>query len=202
MSEWRMTERCQPWWISAILIALCAFFGWVAHTSLTAPFNPGVASHVIVPAYFLGVYLTLAALLDSYSVVVTPKRIALRYGPVPVGFSETIVREEIAFCFVWHNITISEDSVIEDDHRCCVETRDGRHVELWRFQDSIAARDAVYKIAYILTAGSANSSMEVRFLEEGRGDRIMERRYWVWVAIFVLAFILGGAWEMMYRSYL
>jgi hypothetical protein len=198
MAEWRMTERCQPWWISAVLIAFCAFFGWVAHTSLTAPFSPDVASHLIVPAYCLGVYLTLAALLDSHSVAVTPQGIAIRYGPVPVGSSETIVREQIAFCFVWHNITVSEDSVIEDDHRCCVETLQGRQVELWRFKDAIVARDAVYKIAYILTAGSPDS-LEVRFVGDSRSDRVMQRRLWTWVATFALAFALGGVWELMYR---
>jgi hypothetical protein len=110
--------------------SLCAFFGWVAQTSLTAPYNPDVASQLIVPA-FLGVYLTLATLLDSHSVVVTRQGIAIRYGPVPVGSSETIIWEQIAFCFVCHNITISDDSVIEDDYLCCIETREGRHVELW-----------------------------------------------------------------------
>jgi len=85
MAEWRMSERCQPWWISAILISFCAFFGWVAQTSLTAPFNPDVASHLIIPAYFLGVYLTLAALLDSHFVVITPQGVSTRYGPVPGG---------------------------------------------------------------------------------------------------------------------
>jgi hypothetical protein len=118
---------------------------------------------------------------------------------VPVGSSETIVREQIAFCFVWHNITVSEDSVIEDDHRCCVETLEGRHVELWRFKDAIAARDAVYKIAYIVTAGSPDSSLEVRFMGDGRSDRVMQRRLLTWVATFALAFVLGGVWELMYR---
>jgi hypothetical protein len=199
MAEWRMTERCQPWWISAVLIAFCAFFGWVAQTSLTAPFNPDVASHLIVPAYLLGVYLTLAALLDSHSVVVTPQGIAIRYGPVPVGFSETIGREQIALCLVWHNVTVSEESVIEDDHRCCVDTLEGRHVELWRFKDAIAARDAAYRIAYVLTARSPDSSLEVRFVGDSRSDRVMQRRLWTWVAAFPIAFALGGVWELMYR---
>ena len=172
----------------------------MVHTSLNAPFSAGVASHLIVPAYFLGVYLTLAALLNSHSVVVTPEGISIRYGPVPVGSSERILREQIAFCFVWHSVVASEESVVEDDHLCCVETRGGRHLQLWRFKDAIAARDAVYKIAYILTAAAPGSPLDVRFVREGRSDGVMQRRVWTWVVAFALAFVFGAAWELIYRS--
>jgi len=84
----------------------------------------------------------------------------------------------------------------------CVVSRPAK-AGTWNYGDSkdaIAARDAAYKIAYILTAGSPESSLEVRFVTEGRSDPVIQRRVWTWVVAFALAFVLGAAWEMIYRS--
>ena len=185
------------------MLIVAVFFGWVICQTQGRPVSPGVWSHVIIPPYGVWIYLVLACLLNSQSILVTPDRILVSNGPIPLGPNENIPRERIAFCYYYSILTSSDnggDEVFAIGHVSGVETREGRQVVLVEPYSSLnSARDFARAIAAALNDGSVGLPVAVRVLEEARPDPVGTRRSWIWAGIWAGAFAAGTAWEIAYR---
>ena len=188
----------------ALMLVIAAFFGWVIYETHNKPVTPGVWSHVIIPPYGVWIYLVLACLLNSQSVLANRDRIVVSTGPIPLGPNDVIPRERIAFCYYYSIMATSDggsDEPFAIGHVPGVETREGRQVVLVEpFSDINSARNFAYAIAGALNEAGAGSPVNVSFLNDARTDPVGTRRAWLWAGIWAGAFAAGTVWEITYRS--
>jgi hypothetical protein len=203
MAEFRDKRRSAPWWMCALMLLITAFFGWVIHENHGKPLSPGVWSHVIIPPYCLWVYLVLASLLNSQTILVSRDRVTVSHGPVPLASNEVIPREQIAFCYycgIMASADSGSDAPFPIGHVPGVETKVGRQVVLMEPFDKIdSARDVAHSIARALNEGSAGPQVIVKELDDPRSDPRGTRRAWIWAGIWAAAFGAGAVWEIATR---
>lgn len=192
-------RRLAPWWMCLFMLLIAAFFGWVISETYGKPVSPGVWSHIIIPPYFIWLYLVLACLLDKQAILATADRIVVSTGPIRLGLNDTFPRDRIAFCYHYSIVDQSDGATATIGHVAGIETREGRQVVLVEpYSDPACARTFAETIAAALNQ-RGDTKIEVRALQDPRPDPVGTQRAWLWAGIWIAAFASGIVWELLVR---
>ena len=188
------------WWQCAILLAFCALFTWPVVAGLRGP-EQRLWLHLFIPPYALFLYATLSALVNRRSVVVSSDGVVKINGPIPVGASERIPRDDIASVFVTAQAAGTDDgSVVVLFYVTGIVTHAGRHVQMFgEFKDADSAEAAARSIAAALKRDSDSYYVPVKRIGAPQDDPLEQRRILMWVCIIIAGFAFGAAWHFAQR---
>lgn len=172
---------------------------YVAVISWGKPEDAGQSIRIVIPALVLCLYWTLAIVFNMRTTVVTPDRIRVRVRPFPTRPGHTIERGDIWHLYVRQHHDRGEDGdILETFYIVGVETTDREQIDLRPYKGSDRAVSRARDIAAVLNSVPDRSPIVIR-PPSGDSSKTRRQRAWrvlIWGGAFILAILLGGAWEI------
>ncbi len=197
-----MQYRVRRRWVHPILSIVAAIlvliFGPIIWLTLRDPATFGEGIRIIIPPFFLFLYLAIALALNYRVATVRPASVQISVLPVPMLNSITVDRNDIRH--VYARMVINHDEENKETERyysAGVETRQGRQVDITGPQPNLKmAKDRAEDIARILNAGQHRHTIPAIEAAAIADDPKIKTRVLLWGCAFILLILMGAAWEI------
>jgi len=185
--------------VAGILVAIFAPIIWV---TLKDPATFGEGIRIIIPPFFLFLYLAVALALNFRIATVRPDSVKVSVLPIPMLRSITVDRNDIRHAYARTVIVIGEDFKEFDRHYTAgVETTQGRQVDVTGPQPTLQmALERAEDIARILNAGQHSHAIQATKATANPDDSNYKPLMLLWIAGFIVLVLIGGAWESIATS--
>ena len=199
MREILVRGRWTPWWVGLIVAGICVLFGFVIANALA---TNELGIRVFLPVAALGGYIGLATIVNVRIAEVTPERVRIWLGPVPLGGSVSVPRRDIRHCYARYIVVFQKGARTDSFYTTGVETFEGRQIDVYRrFTLADDAFEAARKLAQVLNASSLSGDAPAHRIEailanRNPSDRSSKRPLLAWALAFLCATIVGAIWEI------
>ena len=185
--------------VAGIVVAIFAPIIWV---TLKDPATFGEGIRMIVPPFFLFLYMAVALALNHRIATVRPDSIHVSVLPVPMRRSITVNRNDIRHTYARTVIVRGEDSIECDRHYTAgVETMQGRQVDVTGPQPTLKmALERAEDFTRILNAGQHSHAIQAKEAEAKPDGSHYKPLMLMWLAGFSVMLMIGIAWESIATS--
>lgn len=178
-----MSQRWAPWWVKAIGVALWAPLAW-------GVWRGGDGVRVMIPPVGLLTYLVAALVVDRQWAEAGPEGVRSGLRPLPLGNGRRVLRAAIAHVYAGHVKVKKRGAVVEEIRSVGVATREGLQVDLLNgFSGQDGAVEAARRVAGVL-------GLAVYTSDEPDSGMHFKRTAFLWLGLFAVATVAGGAWEL------
>ncbi len=181
--------------VAGILVAIFAPIIWV---TLKDPATFGEGIRIIIPPFFLFLYLAVALALNFRIATVRPDSVKVSVPPIPMLRSITVDRNDIRHAYA--RTVVNHDEENKETERyfsAGVETRQGRQVDVTGPQPTLKmALERAEDIARILNAGQHRHAIPAIEAAASPDDSNHKTLVLIWMAAFIGLVLIGAAWEI------
>ena len=181
--------------VAAILVLILGPIIWLAFRD-SAGYGDGI--RIIIPPFFLFMYLALALALNYRVATVRPASVHVSVLPIPMLSSIRVDRNDILHVYARMVINYDKENLkTETYYSAGVETKQGRQVDITGPQPNLKmAKIHTEAIAQILNAGQHRHTIPVLEAAAKTDDPKIKTRVLIWGGAFVFLILLGAAWEI------
>jgi hypothetical protein len=199
MENMKMRQRWMPLpWGVILLPIMLILLGSGVYANLYYP-DDRPTVRIMLPLYAIGVYLTVALLVNWRTVQVTPMGLSVSVWPFVVRQPRRLTRDQVHFCYIRNVRNYDDGTLLESYYSAGVQSLSGEQIDASTPHSTAQeATQVANRMADILNQSSTGSHIEVYEVDQlpERAEVLATLLFMgVWLAIAIGAILLGFEWE-------